>query len=291
MEYIGLDIGGTNIRVGKINQKEELIFEHLEKTLENVTTADDLYNKIKSLIKLVPNYKECRAIGIGAPGSINKKTGNIETSQNISLFNNYPFIEKLTKEFDKPIILENDARVAAFAEAISGDRKEKDIVCYITISTGLGGGVIIDKKIYHGSNNLGAYFSRMILDGKNTAHQLISGTALTKKAQNKIDKNIKNTSELFELEKNNHSVAEEIIKEFKQNLTTLLLNISSTINPDIIILGGGVMKSKDRFLSEVIDNFKKEAHPLAKNTIIETANLQQPGIIGAALLAKSIIEK
>ena len=73
MEYIGLHIGWTNIRVGKINQKEELIFEHLEKTLENETTADDLYNKIKSLIKLVPNYKECRAIGIGAPGSINKK--------------------------------------------------------------------------------------------------------------------------------------------------------------------------------------------------------------------------
>ena len=72
MEYIGIDIGGTNIRIGGINNKEELIFEHQENTLENVITSEDLYLKIKKLIKMVPNYNDCKAIGIGAPGSVSK---------------------------------------------------------------------------------------------------------------------------------------------------------------------------------------------------------------------------
>lgn len=285
-EYIGIDIGGTNIRIGTINKDEEVIYEYKEPTFKDVSTGEDFYKKIKNFIKKVPNYENVKAIGIGIPGSVDKKLGQIITSGNVSILKNFPLVENLNKDFNKPVYIENDARVATFAEAIKGKGKEKDIVCYITISTGLGGGVVIDKKIYSGSNDLGAYFGRMILDGRNISDSLISGKALLKKARERIDKDIKNTFELFELEKNNNLIAKDIIREFKRNLTVLLLNISSIINPDIIILGGGVLKSKDRFLQEVIDNFKIEAHPLAKNTIIDMASFKEPGIIGAALLAK-----
>ena len=288
MEYIGIDIGGTNIRIGGINNKEELIFEYQENTLENVITSEDLYLKIKKLIKMVPNYKDCKAIGIGAPGSVSKELGQVTISRNLSILNNFPLVERLTQDFNKPIFLENDAVVAAFAEASKGKGKNKKIVCYITISTGVGGSIIIDKNIYSGSNNLGIFFSRIILDGKNNSNSLISGKALLKQANEKLDKKIKNASKLFELEEINNLIAEEIIKKFKNNLTTLLLNISAIINPDIIILGGGVMKSKDKFLPEVIENFKNKAHPLAKDLIIETVQFKEPGIIGAALLAKNI---
>lgn len=285
-EYIGIDIGGTNIRIGAINKDEEVIYEYKEPTFKDVSTGGDFYKKIKNFIKKVPNYEIVKAIGIGIPGSVDKKLGQIITSGNVSILKNFPLVENLNKDFNKPVYIENDARVATFAETIKGKGKEKDIVCYITISTGLGGGVVIDKKIYSGSNDLGAYFGRMILDGRNISDSLISGKALLKQARERIDKDIKNTFELFELEKNNNLIAKDIIREFKRNLTVLLLNISSIINPDIIILGGGVLKSKDRFLQEVIDNFKIEAHPLAKNTIIDMASFKEPGIIGAALLAK-----
>ena len=288
MEYIGIDIGGTNIRIGGINNKEELIFEYQENTLENVITSEDLYLKIKKLIKMVPNYKDCKAIGIGAPGSVSKELGQVTISRNLSILNNFPLVERLTQDFNKPIFLENDVVVAAFAEASKGKGKNKKIVCYITISTGVEGSIIIDKNIYSGSNNLGIFFSRIILDGKNNSNSLISGKALLKQANEKLDKKIKNASKLFELEEINNLIAEEIIKKFKNNLTTLLLNISAIINPDIIILGGGVMKSKDKFLPEVIENFKNKAHPLAKDLIIETVQFKEPGIIGAALLAKNI---
>ena len=291
VEYIGIDIGGTNIRIGAINKDENIIFEYKENTFKDVNTSEDLYNKIKNLIKMVPNYKNIKAIGIGAPGSIDKQSGQIITSKNVSILNNFPLVENLNKDFKKPIFLENDARVATFAEAIKGKGSKKNIVCYITISTGLGGGVVINKDIYHGSNNLGAYFSRIILDGEKISDSLISGTALLEQAKEKINKNIQNTFELFKLEENDNQIAKEIVIEFKRNLTVLLLNISSIINPDIIILGGGVLKSKDRFLLDVINNFKTKAHPLAKNTIIDTSMFEEPGIIGAALLAKNELNK
>lgn len=289
-EYIGIDIGGTNIRIGAIDKKENITFLYQEATLKNVTTDEDLYKKIKNLIEKVPDLNSIKAIGIGAAGSVDKKLGQVVTSKNISILNKFPLVEKLNKDFNIPVFLENDARVAAFAEAIKGRGKEKNIVCYVTISTGLGGGLVIDKEIYNGSNNLGAYFARMILDGENTSHSLISGTALLEQAREKISNDIKNTIELFELQKKGNLVAIEIIEKFKKNLTVLLLNISSIINPDIIILGGGVLKSKAQFLVDVMNEFKKKAHPLAKNTIIDTAFFEEPGIIGASLLAKSMLK-
>lgn len=289
IEYIGIDMGGTNIRIGGIDENEKLIFEYKEPTFKDVTTVEDLYLKIKELIKKVPNYEESKAIGIGIPGSVDIKTEEIISCKNISFLKGYPLAEKLNKEFDKPIYIENDARVATLAEAISGKGKEKNIVCYITISTGLGGGVTINKKIYRGSNNTGAYFSRMILDGKSTSDSLISGTALFNKANEKISGGIQNTEELFKLLKNGNNIAIEIIEEFKRNLLVLLLNISSTINPDIIVLGGGVLKSKDYFIEDIKKEFKDKAHPLAQNTIIDVTEFKEPGILGACVLAKYFV--
>lgn len=288
VEYIEVDIGGTNIRVGAIDEEENIIFEYKESTFKDVITAEDLYSKIKCLIKKIPYYKDAKAIGIGVPGSVDERSGQIISAKNVNILNKFPLVENLKKDFNKPIYLENDARVATFAEAIKGKGKNKRIVCYITVSTGLGGGVVIDKNIYHGSNNLGAYFSRMILDGKNTSNSLISGKALLNQAKEKISENIKDTFEVFELGEKGNEIAIEIIKDFKRNLKVLLLNISSIINPDIILLGGGVIKSKERFLTDVTNDFALEAHPLALNTIIDTATFKEPGVIGAALLAKKL---
>lgn len=290
VEYIGIDIGGTNIKICAIDEFDNVIYTYKEPTYQNVITAEDLYVKIVNLIKNIPNYNQAKAIGIGAPGGINRKSKQVITSKNVSILNNYPLVEKLKNDFNKPVYIENDARVATFAEAVKGRGKDKNIVCYITISTGLGGGVVIDKNIYQGSTNLGAYFSRMILDGKHTSDELISGTAIVRKAKEKIDENIKNTFEVFTLEEQGNEIAVEIINEFKNNLKVLLLNIASTINPDIIVIGGGVMNAKERFFDEVVKCFRNEAHPFVKDTVIETAEFEEPGIYGAALLAKDKVE-
>lgn len=291
VEYIGIDIGGTNIRIGTMDEKKNVNLEYKELTLKNVKTSEDLYKKIRNLILKIPNYNNVKAIGIGVPGSIDIESNKIITCRNLRVLKDYPIVQNLYKDFNIPIYIENDARVAALAEAIKGKGKDKRIVVYITISTGLGGGLIIDKDIYKGANGLGTYLSRMILDGQNISEELISGTALIKQAKREISENINNASEVFELEKNNNLKAKEIIERFKRNLTILLLNISVRINPDIIILGGGVVKSKDRFLDDVIRAFRKEAHSAVTDTIIDIAEFKEPGIVGAALLAKNELNK
>lgn len=286
VEYIGVDIGGTNIRVGAIDENENIVFEYIEPTFKDVETENDLYEKIEKLIMKIPNYNKAFAIGIGIPGLIDENKDKILISGNVSFLEKIPLKERLQVELDIPVYIENDARVAGLAEAVKGRGKDKDIVCYITISTGLGGGIIVKKEIYSGSSNLGGYFSDSILDGTNKSDSLISGTAITNMARKRISSDIKGTLQVFELAEKGNIVANEIIEEFKKNLMVLLLNISIIVNPDMIVLGGGVLKSKVNFLQEVIDSFKKHALPLAKNTIIDTALLEEPGILGAALVAK-----
>lgn len=287
--YIGIDIGGTNIRVGVIDENNNLTYVYKESTFDGVKNHEDLYIKITTLIKKVPNYEEANAIGIGFPGCI--KQEEIISSNNLGILANFPLIERLNKDFNKNVYIENDARVALLAEAMIGAGKNKDTICYVTISTGLGGGAIIGNKIYHGSNNLGGYFSRMILDGKNASNSLISGTALVKEAKERISVKIQDTKEVFELAIGGDLVAKEIIDKFKKNLTVLLLNITYTINPEIIVLGGGVLNSKEYFLNDVINEFMLKSKNLERDTIITSAVLEEPGVIGAALLAKGKEEK
>lgn len=284
VEYIGVDIGGTNIRVGYIDENENMYLVHKEATLDNVVTSEDLYNKILRLIKMVPNYTEVKAIGIGVPGAI-KELKEIMTSRNLPLLLKYPLAQKLEKELNKKVYIENDAKVATLAEAINGAGKDSNIVCYATISTGLGGGVVMNKHIYYGANGVGGYFSRMIVDGKNMSEYVISGTSIVTKAIEQGMENITNAADVFE---STDKRAKGIINEFKINLVNLLLNISITINPHIVVLGGGVMKSNKYFLDDVRNMFREKAHSFAKEMKIEIAEVEEPGVLGAALLAKDM---
>ena len=146
IEYIGIDIGGTNIRVGAVDKNYNIIYINKEGTLENVTSSEELYIKIKEMIMNVPNYKEAKAIGIGVPGAV--KSNRIMTARNLMYLKDFPLAERLKYDFDKEVYIENDAKVAALAQALKGIGKDFNKVCYITLSTGVGGGVVIDKNIY-----------------------------------------------------------------------------------------------------------------------------------------------
>lgn len=284
IEYIGVDIGGTNIRVGAIDENEEIIYMQKESTIENVNNSEELYLKILNLIKNVPDYEKGKAIGIGVPGAISKEM-KIMTARNIPYLKEFPLVERLETDLNKKVYLENDAKAATLAQAIKGCGKDYRIVCYITLSTGVGGGVVIDKKIFEGSNNVAGYFSRMILDGENIAENLLSGTALVKKANEILNDKVYSSKDVFEMSNSNSKIY-KIVENFKRNLTNLLLNIAITINPDIIILGGGVTKSCCYFINDVKDNFYLKTHSFTKNTKIEIADLDEPGVLGAALLGK-----
>jgi len=285
---IGLDVGGTNIRAGILDDHNTLIDEF---KIPNLYNKDNLLiDKMIDIINEYFKYSIIDGIGLSIAGSVSPK-GKVVTARNLGSIVDYPIKDILNRIYDVPVIIENDAKLAAYGEAVYGGGRAYKNVCYITISTGLGGGVVIDKEIYMGSSNLGGYIPRIYLDGEHTSDELLSGRALLHKAKELISVTIRDVEELFVLYEQGNKAAIEIIEEFKHYLTILLLNITATFNPDIIILGGGIVKSKDLFLTDVLKEYYIKVHILANNTFITTQTLEEPGLIGACGYCKKRINK
>ena len=284
-KYVGVDIGGTNLRVCQMDDDETL--EYINTSDYSHDNAYDLLTHVANMIERVPDFDKTSGIGISIAGSVDNISKKVVTSKNLSYLVNYPIVDTFYKIYNKPVCMENDAKLAAYGEALKGAGQKYDKVCYVTISTGLGGGLILDKKIYQGANNLGGYISRFYLDGEHTADDILSGRVLLMKARERIDNNIDSNKDLFELYSMGNPEAINIINDFKHYLVILLLNITAAYNPDIIILGGGLMKSKELFLKDVVTDYYHKVHPLAKHTIVTTKGLEEPGLVGACLLNKS----
>ena len=280
--YIGIDIGGTNTRVALVDDNCKITHLVKQNTVENVTTANDFLNKVILMIESLPNHRDCKAIGVGIPGMI--EGNKITTCRNFKVMVDFPFAELLSQHFGKPVYLQNDAKVAAFGEALAGAGRNNKVVAYVGLGTGLGGGVVINKELFLGSSNLGGYFSRIVLDGKEIAENLITGVALRHQSRVALRQDLTAT-ELFGLAATKNEAALEILHKFETNLTNLLLNISVTLNPDMIVLGGGIMESSSHFLAPVVNAFRTCAHANAQKTQIVTATLKYPGVTGAALYA------
>ena len=286
-EYIGIDLGGTSVRAGGMDGTGAVFFQKKAPTYENVTTGEDLIRKLDGLIRAVPGWEQAKAIGIGVPGAVDLKTNRVTVADNLTLLNGLPLAQELEKSLSKPVILENDARVAALAEAVSGAGQGKHTVCYMTISTGLGGAAIQGGNIYHGSSNMGSYLCRMILDGEHNCENLLSGTALRRHLSEKLGRPVDSAGEVFDLEAAGDPAATEIAETFRRNLAVLFMNLAVTFNPDIIVAGGGVMQAADRFWDDAVARFRAMAHPQLRNTAFARAVHSEPGLLGACLLARS----
>ena len=327
--YIGIDIGGTNVRVAVVADGKIL---HLvkESTAEGVKTAGDFLQKLVRMIESIPNHRECKAIGIGVPGMI--VDNKITTCRNFKVLVGYPLALNLEKHFKKPVHLQNDAKLATLGEALAGAGSKFNSVAYVGLGTGLGGGTVVNKKLFLGASCLGGYFSRIILDGAEIAENLVAGVGLSAQIQTALGQEM-SIKEFFAVAssktppavaslgngkptivsnvvddshplsvynyealkslgepKNSvygHKALQGVLANFQRNLANLLLNISVTLNPDAIILGGGIMDSSVHFIDAVIKDFRTRAHDNAKQTQILRVSLEYPGVIGATLFAQN----
>lgn len=285
IKQIGIDLGGTSCRFGAMNENGKMIWETVKPTNAAEMDGDSMYRFLVDGITEIPQWQDTEGIGIAIAGSVDHHTRRVVTAANIPFMIGYPLAEKLEEELGKHVAIENDARVAAYGEALMGAGKGYDIVCYVTLSTGAGGGCVINGRIYEGASGLGGYFPRIILDGSHTVDGLLSGRALLEKAHAEINRDITTVTELFELAKDGNRPAEAMRQDFIRYLTALLLTLSATFNPDIIVVGGGITNSSSLFLPEVEERFRTMVHPLASKTVITSARLKEPGLYGACLLA------
>ena len=311
--YIGIDLGGTNIVAAVVDENYNILTKASTKT-NRPRPAEAIADDMAAMaIKAVEDAKltmdEIEWVGVGTPGIANSETGVIEYSNNLG-FENTPMAELIRKHIDKPVYIENDANAAAYGEYVAGAAKgAKNAVC-ITLGTGVGGGIIIDGKIYSGSNFAGAEIGHTVIgiDGpqcscgrKGCFEAYSSATGLIRMTKEKMDavpdsvmhkiteerggKVSARTS--FDAMRQGDAAAKEVVDFYIKALACGITNTINTFQPDVLCIGGGVCNEGDALLLPVKELVAKEVYTRnsPKNTEIVIAKLgNDAGLIGAAFL-------
>lgn len=309
MYTIGIDLGGTNIAAGLVNEKYEIVFR-----ASVPTNKDGEYDKmVESMAGLVKTLTEqagitldeVKYIGIGAPGVLDNENGVATDNSNIH-WNNYPLRAKLQKYVDKPVYLGNDANVAAWAEYIGGCGRGAKNFLMLTLGTGVGGGIILDGKLHTGSHNIGAEIGHTTFKagGRKCGcgnygciESYCSATALIKMAEEAVadhpESLIAKAEKIdakcvIDAAKAGDKFGCELFNEYVSNLSQVIASIVNFLDPDVIALGGGVANAGEFLLEPVRKEFPQYVtFSSMQNTRVLKAEMgNDAGIIGAAVLGE-----
>lgn len=313
MYKLGIDLGGTNIVAGVVDEQFHIIATAKRKT-NCPRPADDILNDmadaaLEAIQKAGLTKEDIEAAGVGSPGAINPNKGVVCFSGNLAFYN-LPVAKLLKEKTGIDFYLENDANAAAYGEFIAGAGKRTQNFIMITLGTGVGGGIIIDKKIYSGSNYAGAELghSVIVMDGEIcTCGRLgcweayASATALirqTKQAMIRFPESIMwemcnnnvdsiNGRTAFEAMRKGDEAAKQVIDKYIYYLSVGITNNINTFQPDVICIGGGVSNEGDSLIKPIEKYVEGEnfARNVNKKCAIKTAELgNDAGIIGAAYI-------
>lgn len=295
--FIAVDLGGTNIRAALVSEDGQILDVKKDKT-EAQLGKDHIMEKMESLIASLDGYKDALGIGLGIPGPTDTVNGKIIISNNLPDLVGYPIADRIQKHFNKPTFMTNDVKVAGLAEALLGEGKGKKNLYYLTISTGVAGAMILDGKVLSGFHGHGGEIGNAIIDpsrepinGLNpgAAESWVSGPAIVREANKACHKEFAHAGEVFEAAKSDEN-AKAVVERFKEDLAILLANVCFVCDPERILIQGGVMKSGSDFLEEVQEKMRKYLFPGMRETTLANATLEESGLVGAAMLAKSQME-
>jgi len=293
-QYIGVDIGATKIAAGLISG-QKIVKKIKVKTQAKKGKAQTVKNIKKVIAELyVSNIK---GIGVGIAGQVDTNKGVVISSPNFAKnFKNVELKKILTKEFEKPVLIENDANCFVLGEALYGSAKKYDFVVGLTLGTGVGGGIVIEKNIYHGTDGFGGELGHMTITNKGLKcscgqyghlEAYASGTAMSKIFKQLTGKQKKALDVEIEA-KNGNKQAKKVFNMMSESLATGLANIIHIFNPDAIVLGGGLAKVKILIEPTIKMTKAKLIYPELKNTkIIATKLKGDAPILGAASLLKN----
>ena len=282
--FTGVDIGGTSIKCGVIDEEGNII-KSFERETEAYKGGLSIVEKVKEIVRDFKEKYKIEGICISTAGMVCPTEGKIIYAG--PTIPNYTGIEVkkiLEEEFNIKCSVENDVNCAALGELWLGAGKMKKSIACMTIGTSIGGAIIIDGKIVHGFSNSAGEIGYMLVNGKQI-QDIASTTALIKNVANRksINKNKIDGKYIFKKYEQGDSVCKEEVEKLADNLALGLTNIIYLFNPEIIILGGGIMARED-ILRILIDKSLKKylIESVYKNTNISFAKLKNTaGMIGA----------
>ncbi len=307
MYCIGIDIGGTSVKAGIVDRDGKILKKESVPT-DVAGGSDKIISDIARLILSLadPADSAFAGVGIGCPGAVNSGTGVVDRAYNLK-WHKVALAEKLFCTVGKPIKVSNDANAAALGETMFGvSGKYRDTV-FLTLGTGVGGGIVLNGRLYEGNEGKGAELGHVVIDTdgelcscgrRGCLEAYCSATALirdTKKAmeQNKDSLMWKFSPELdkvdgrtaFECSKKGDKTAEAVVGRFVMYLGEGILNFANIFRPQAVILGGGVCAQGDYLISKLKDYCMERNYGFADTPHVDilTAKLgNDAGIIGAA---------
>ena len=293
---IGIDLGGTKTEALLIDKEGNKVFS------KRIPTEKNYQGTIKGIINLVNEIEEkfstVESIGIGIPGSVSLETSLIKNANSIWL-NGKPFRNDLKNSLNKEIKLENDANCFALSEAVDGAGKSYSVVFGVIIGTGTGSGIVIDKKIHKGKNLAAGEFGHNFLPrssdkeinlvdkcycGLNGCIEtFLSGPGFTSIFNKVYNTNYK-SEEIISLYERNDLRAINALKDYVDRLARSLGDVINILDPDIIILGGGM--SNIDYIYENIENIlpKYVFNDTVQTKVIKNKHGASSGVRGAAWL-------
>lgn len=291
-KFIGVDLGGTNIRAAIV--REDGTIECMKKSESHPERgAEAVMETMISLIESLDGYEACEGIGMGIPGPIDTKNGKIIVSTNLPKLIGFPIAEYIGKHFGKPTFMDNDVKVAALGEAVLGGGKDYPIVYYVTISTGIGGALVIDQKVISGQNGHAGEIGNICIDRNREKYNILnvgaveneaSGTAITRKGREVFGDQIAHAGDVFDLARSGDEKALKIVDDMAYDLAMVFSAIGHIIDPHVFVIGGGVMKGEDVFFEKMETYYRSMIHVGMQPVIFKKAVLEEPGILGAAML-------
>lgn len=313
MKYkIGVDLGGTNIKVGIVDDTCRILAQSdcptaLPRPAEAV--CDDLLKACSTILEQKNlSWSDITGVGIGCPGTVNSSTGIVEYSNNLG-WRTFPMCDYLQSRIGKPVRIGNDANVAALGEVCAGSAKGAQSAVILTLGTGVGSGVVMNAQIWSGHCCGAAEFGHMVIEQggrlctcgrRGCLEAYASATALiafTKEAIDRSPESLMNRiaaengkidgRTAFDAMKKGDSAAEEVVETYLDYLACGVANIINILQPEIISLGGGISKEGDALLIPLREKAYAQVFGGcdASVTRIEACTLgNQAGMIGAAML-------
>lgn len=316
MKYIGIDVGGTNLKAGIVDENGNVLATTKMK-IAQIADQDELARTMADMTRelaqaaCVP-MEEIASVGVGVPGTVEIHSGLLLYSCNLPL-RNVPLRRLFHKHLRMPLYIENDANCAALAEYLVGAGRGTKRFLMVTLGTGIGGGIIHNGKIFHGSNGMAGEVGHMSIAynghpcpcGRNGCwEQYASASALKRMTREAMlrhpesilarvvaeNNGVVSGQSAFIAARSGDPVGQQVCRDYIGYLSEGIVNLINIFQPDALAIGGGVSNEADEYLLiPVQQQAAKETIPCSreKMTRIVRAELgNQAGIIGAALLGK-----
>jgi glucokinase len=315
MNKLGLDVGGTNMVAGVVDENYQIIAKEsiptrAGRSIEEITFDMAEVSK-RAVQKAGLTLNEIASWGIGMPSYVNPKTNLLVHANNFG-WKNVPVYDYLKKHITLPTCIENDANCAAYGETLAGAAGKYTDAIMLTLGTGVGGGIVLNKKIYSGFDNMGAELghTKLVYDGvrctcgqKGCLESYCSSTALIRQAKEAIemkpdtlimelcgnDKANLSGEIIFKAAREGDALATKLVNEYISHLAAGISTFVTIFRPQVVILGGGIAEAGEFLLKPLNEQLYANtfaAEEIGVPKVIKAELGNDAGIIGAASLEK-----